>query len=180
MIRSLSPKTKTCPVCEFNFHPRTSLQKYCSPTCELKLKTGKAEFEDMTKLSLQKCKEMARGVFQQFIKLRDKGKGCITGNHEFKPSDQIQAGHVFSAEKYPGLIFHEDNCHSQCSFHNANMNRDEIDLATKTEVMKRIGMERWHDLSTLKDQQVVRNYKYSKPELIDEYNTYKQKISEWK
>lgn len=51
-------------------------------------------------------------IFNKFIRLRDKEKGCISCGKSL--NTKFDAGHYFSTGSYPELRFHEDNVHGQC------------------------------------------------------------------
>ncbi len=80
-----------------------------------------------------------------FVKLRDKGKPCISCQTPFK--DNFQAGHYYKAELFSTLKFHEDNIHGQCEQCNlrleGNLNNYELNLPG------RIGEERFKELKRL-------------------------------
>jgi len=61
------------------------------------------------KVSISDLIAKARKRFNNFIRERDKGKGCISC-----PKEGIDhAGHYYSAGSYPSMRFDEDNCHGQ-------------------------------------------------------------------
>lgn len=156
------------------FHP------YCSPQCFLKFNTGKVEFENLKDLKLSVLMDIAKGVFCDYIKLRDKDQPEITSGEMEKKSDKMNAGHLFDCEKHPGLIFHEDNCFKQSEFYNLQMNDKEIWDKTFNNVALRIGTKKAELLKTLSDSVFIRNYKYSRLELIDYIEKFTKKSEELK
>lgn len=114
----------------------------------------------------------ARAVFQKYRRLKDlsAGLGCVSC-----PSMECQTwqgGHYLKAEIYSGLIFHEDNVNLQClrcnHFLDGNPTNYRIGL------VKRIGEERVKWLEENKDR--LRNYKYTREELLKIKQEYTQKI----
>jgi hypothetical protein len=55
--------------------------------------------------SLPKLKADLQKIFNEFIRLRDKGKPCISCG---QPKDYLQAGHFYSVRMYDGLRFNEN------------------------------------------------------------------------
>jgi len=80
-----------------------------------------------------------------FIKLRDKGKPCISCQTPFK--ENFQAGHYYKSELFSTLKFHEDNIHGQCEQCNlrleGNLNNYELNLP------ERIGEVKFKELNRL-------------------------------
>ena len=118
-------KPKKCKSCGVMFKPFSSLAKVCSMACSLdyidKQKAVKVKQEHIKQKktflandkSFQRAK--AQKAFNEFIRLRDAGLGCISCE---KPSDwsgQWHAGHYKTVGARPDLRFNEDNVHKQCS-----------------------------------------------------------------
>jgi hypothetical protein len=121
---------------------------------------------------LSKYRAEARKEFQHFIRLRDKDLPCISCG--CLVTKQWDGGHYFKAELYSGLIFNEDNCHKQCSKCNDFLSGNE--LMFRDGLIARYGQEYVDKLTSEKD--ALRNYKYSKIELIALKEKYKQKIKD--
>lgn len=170
MTREL--KKKKCRFCEKEFTPFRSTQKACSILCARNL-VRKANVDKKIKGLKEKLKNLtdyekeAREVFQRWVRMRDKDLPCIScGNHK---ATRYDGGHWWKAEIYSGLIFHEDNCHKQCSRPcNKDLNGDQSNY--RIGLVKRIGLERVVWLEENKDR--LRTYKYTKQELIDIKNHY--------
>lgn len=172
---------KTCKVCKSKFKPTySSVQMVCSPKCAIEYSSSKKKAktknnkrilekaqEDLNKAkSYQRVLLDARKYFQKWIRQRDEGKPCIScGSY----SDKVDAGHYFKAELYSGLIFNENNCHSQCRKCNRYLNGNESHF--------RIGLvDRYdevfvQDLESIKDANRLK--KWSKEELTEIKNKYK-------
>lgn len=123
--------------------------------------------------SLPKLKKDLQIIFNQFIRLRDKDKPCITCG-EFK--QDMQAGHFFAVGGFDGLRFNEDNCHSECVKDNCF---NESHLIFYAENLKeRIGIERFEALKQRASEYKRNGYKWSRSELEKKIIYYKQKIKE--
>ena len=110
-------KIKKCKSCGNSFQPYRPLQSVCSPVCAVKLAGDKSWKERKDKLkesliSIGDLKKLARGVFQKWVRLRDKDLPCIScGTFT---SEIFHAGHFYPATPYTGMIFDEQNTHRQC------------------------------------------------------------------
>jgi len=114
---------------------------------------------------LQHYEELAKKVFQSYIRKRDEGKPCIScGCHV----DSGHASHFFSAGQFSGLIFDERNVHLSCVQCNTHL------LGYRNGLILRIGESALNGLET--DSNLRRNYKYTKEELIEIANHYKLKL----
>lgn len=60
--------------------------------------------------SIGKLTQKLQRIFNEFIRLRDKGEGCISCGS----FNELQAGHYFSAGHYSWLRFDEINVNHQC------------------------------------------------------------------
>ncbi len=167
-----------CLCCKDKFKPKYFLQKYCmeknecikafvESNREKKWKQEKAELKEKLK-TLGEYEKEARIVFQKWIRMRDTMQPCIScGTFD---SPQFDAGHFYSANQFSGMIFNEDNVHKQCSYCNDYLSGNI--LAYREGLIKRYGLEFVERLERQKDS--GRNYKYTKPELIEIKNKYKQ------
>jgi len=108
-------------------------------------------------------------VFNKFIRLRDKGRGCIScGTIK---NVKYDAGHFYSVGAYPNLRFNEDNCHKQCS-NNCNVKLSANIHEYRPRLIAKIGQQRFDELER---QKGIKKH-YSIPELIELKEHYKQKI----
>lgn len=183
------PVLKTCkePGCNkevTNFPNSTIKRKYCidhaikaslsiaKKQVKKESQKEKKEFKEKNK-TLPQLEAEARMWFQRWVRLRDKDLPCIScGSTKDKRYD---GGHWWKAEIYSGLIFHVDNCHKQCSRPcNKDLAGDPANY--RIGLVKRIGEERVKWLEENKDR--LRNYKYTRQELIDIAEAYKQKIKQ--
>ena len=144
-----------CKTCKDKFDPKVFLQKNClkKDECikaELELKKQaskknwnkeKAKRKEALKTNSDYVREL-QVVFNKYIRLRDKGKPCIScpkllGVPTFTDtvldmyydgsSKKYDAGHYYSTGSYPELRFHEDNVHGQCVYCNQHKRGNLID-----------------------------------------------------
>lgn len=171
------------PDCKDKFKPKYFLQKHCmeKDECirleiELKKETIWKEKRKVWKEDLKTLGDYeaeARREFQKWIRKRDEKQGCISCGK--LNATQYDGGHYLDANKYSGLIFHEDNCHKQCS-RPCNKDKHGDLINYRIGLIQRIGEEKVKWLEENKDR--LRVYKYTKQELTEIKNYYKQKNKE--
>ncbi len=167
-------RNKKCRICRQEFIPKYSTMQ---ATCEniecmiaysskQKEKKTKAEFKAMKERnkSVSQWRKELQQVFNQYIRLRDQGKGCISCNRPLQ--GKYDAGHFYSCGSYPNLRFNEDNTQGQCVSCNQHKHGNLLEYAIGLE--KRIGKKRFDELKSM------RNGRLSLPldkikELIYEY-----------
>ncbi len=118
------PKPKKCRNCKEFFDPYKSTAIACSLGCAIELtnkanakkwRKEKAERKEKLKTNQDHVREL-QVVFNKWIRLRDKDKGCISCG---KPlAGKFDAGHFYSTGSYPELRFHLMNVHGQCVYCN--------------------------------------------------------------
>ena len=111
-------------------------------------------------------------VFNRYIRLRDKDKGCVSCGKQLK--GKYDAGHLFSVGAFPNLRFDEFNVHAQCTFCNMHQHGNISEYMIR--LPKRIGQEQF-DL--LLERRNVSN-KLTIPEIIEKKEYYLSKIKELK
>lgn len=177
------------PNCKDKFTDKYFLQKYCMVKTEcigLYLESTKAKRQKQIKKdidnkvkifkeNLHDYEAEARKYFQKWIRIRDKNEGCVSCGK--KDSAKYDGGHWWKAELYSGLIFHEWNCNKQCS---RPCNKDLMGDPSNYRIglVKKIGLENVLWIEENKDR--LRQYKFSKQELINITNKYKLKLKESK
>ena len=170
-------KNKNCKECGGLFKPFTSLQVCCSQECAIDLskkRVWKAEKQKMIDKARTRTEwlNLAQVVFNTYIRLRDKDKGCITCSKPFR--DKFDAGHFFSVGSYPALRFNEDNVHGQCVA--CNQHGHGMQSEYFIQLPKRIGLDRFNYL--LEQRKSV--LKLNELEIKELINVYKKKIKELK
>lgn len=170
------PVTKTCR-CGNPFEQYLSTQTKCTPClikkgAEIKKKQERKEHREAKERikSLSEYEADARRVFQKWVRLRDEHLPCISCGGRTRLND---AGHYFDAGIYSGLIFHPDNVHKQCSY-NCNKMLHGNKANYRIGLVKKIGEEKVRWLEDNKDR--LRNYKYTKDELLEIKKKYQLKI----
>lgn len=176
----------------------TSLQKTCSISCQLqwnhdhpqevknyvqllaekeakkearKWKTEKKTRKEKLK-TLTQHESDAKKVFQRWIRMRDKDRTCISCDTNNSPI--WDAGHWWKAELYSGLIFDQDNVHKQCRRCNWFLGGNETNY--RLGLIARYGAEFVARIEERKDR--LREYKFTKEELIRIKETYTLKLKE--
>ena len=105
--------------------------------------------------------------FNAYIRERDGRLPCIT----CKQYRYLQAGHFYSAGKYPRLRFNEDNVNGQCIPCNYYGSGDLLNYRNR--LIEKIGIER---VAALDDVAMIRGFKWNRLELIyiiEKYKKYK-------
>lgn len=174
-------KGRTCKICKTKFQPQySSVQMTCSIPCAIeyskrqkdqKWKKKKKEIKEKLKTKSDYFKEVQK-VFNEFIRLRDKDKPCISSG---KPLlGKYDAGHYFPAGSYKNIALDEDNCHGQTVHDNRDKHGNLAEY--KIGLIKRIGLERFQALEA---RRLVERH-YTIPELIELKEYYKQKLKKLK
>ena len=172
---------KKCRSCKTYFTPTYStLQIACSPSCALAYskqkkakenKENKAAIKELEQLRKQKKQsqklsyqiEQTKKAVHEYIRLRDKGKPCITC-----PSllfSDYDAGHYYHGTKSNALRFDFDNIHGQCKRCNQR-NYGMFETYTLT-LPKRIGETRFNALKANYNLSQKYIHKWSREELKD-------------
>ena len=170
-----------CKCCKEKFDIKYFNQKYCmihndcikahvgySKVVKAKQwNTKKKVIKEKLKTNKDYLKEL-QVVFNKFIRIRDKDKGCISCG---KPlNTKFDAGHFYSVGSTPSLRFHEDNVHGQCVYCNQHLHAN---IHAYTERLPlRIGIEPFERLKSLKNGVT----KYDNTELVELKELYKMKI----
>lgn len=176
--------TKRCKQCRSVFMPERPLQYLCGPKCAWEYADKRAKEASRKEWNIKKramqeklktlsdYEKLARIVFQKWIRERDKYLPCISCGQW---SNRFDAGHYFEAGVYSGLIFHEDNAHKQCSYNCNKMKHGNLPNY-RIGLINKIGEERVKWLEENKDR--LKNYTYTKDELIGIAKHYKQLLNE--
>jgi hypothetical protein len=166
-----------CKNCKDKFEPIRFNHKYClkdecirafvAETKEKMWKQTKVRMKNELKTTSDWMKE-AQKVFNQYIRLRDKHKACVSC--ESKLGSKYDAGHYFSSGGHKAVTFDEDNVHGQCVACNQYKHGNLLNYQIGIE--KRIGAERLLQLH----EKAHQTRKYSADELQEIIKTYKKKI----
>lgn len=166
-------KTKTCRHCKTEYCPATSTQVVCSPNCAVEYTRARVErkrqadqrkhlrsvrqIQRKRKESLKTRNDhlkLAQAAFNRYIRLRDRGKPCISclrseteveESGRWKTGGAWDAGHFLTIGAHPELRFIETNVHRQCKSCNAGESRNSRKRKTVSEgyrdnLVRRIGI----------------------------------------
>ena len=144
-----------CRSCKKKFIPRYFLQKHCLDNTECikamkdeavekerkkkakEWKREKKQLKEKLKTHSDYIKEVQK-VFNEYIRLRDKLKGCISCGK--KDTGQYHAGHYRSAGGNPELRFEELNVWKQCATCNTYLHGNLINY--RINLIKEIGVKK--------------------------------------
>lgn len=185
------PKERKCEECPEMFTPPANrpFQKVCSIGCAVtnaRKKQEKKQAKEVEKQEKERRKEtkelkksiMTHGdwlkllqkVFNTYIRIRDKGEGCISCGTTDKVD--YDAGHFWPAGNYSFLRFHPDNVHKQCSM-NCNKQKHGNVGEYRIRLIEKIGPERVQYL----DDNRHRSLKLTIPEIQEQIAYFKEQIS---
>lgn len=171
-----------CPVCFWDWMQnteggKTHYKKQFIPKVEKNVKKELKKKEKEKRESLKSIRRLindARVPFQEYIRLRDANKKCISC-----PSIDSQiwdAGHYLKAEIYTGLIFDERNVNKQCRKCNTFLSGNEANY--RLGLIERFGKEFVEGLENEADK--MRVYKFTREEIKEIHKKYRLKVNEWK
>lgn len=171
---------RKCVVCKDKFTPQNNTQIVCNPACavEYMKRQRSKEWKQQKKEIKQKLEtksevlKAAQIVFNTYIRLRDKGKPCISCSSTNYTSS---CGHYYSSGNHKNVTFNEDNCHAQCWYYcNSKLSGNLIEY--RKGLIERIGIERLEYLDSIAKIEK----KFTFEELKEIIYIYKQKIKELK
>jgi hypothetical protein len=170
-----------CKHCKEKFEPVRFNQKFClEAECvavwveQEKAKSWLKKKKEMKRdlETVQDLMKKAQKVFNEFIRLRDKDKPCISCNRLLK--GKFDAGHYHSSGGHKAVTFHEDNVHGQCVYCNRSLHGNLINY--QLGIAKRIGADKLIELNGRAHDE----YKPTREELRHLINFYKEKVAELK
>lgn len=141
---------KKCKHCKEEFTPYHFNQKYCFKTeCKnVWIESEKSKQWKQTKKkwisensTLTKEVIKAQKIVNTYIRIRDKGKVCISC---LKPPKKPNAGHFWNANNHWSVRFDERNLNLQCEHCNNNLSGNL--LYYRENLIKKIGLEEFNDL----------------------------------
>jgi len=173
--QSLKRTNGLCDSCLYDFYTTDERGKiiFAKRKIQVVSKREKAFKSDLRQKlkTLSDYEAEAKKSFQKWVRLRDNGLPCISCDNP-NPKDWA-GGHYFKAEVYSGLIFDERNCHAQCNSY-CNMYRGGAQAEYRIGLVNRYGKDFVEGLEN--DSIKLRNYKYTKDELIQIKKKYDDKI----
>ena len=174
---------KRCKNCKQPFTPiRSTLEKYCQKDECIRVFVAEAKEKAWKKkkaikkeelMTVQDYVKIAQQVFNKYIRLRDKDKGCISCGKQLV--GKFDAGHFYNANNHWSVRFDERNVHGQCV--NCNQHKHGNLLEYRVRLMSRLGygMEGISHMYNL-EMDARKTRKYTIEELKEIISTYKQKI----
>ena len=141
-------KPKSCRVCKVKFQPRNSMQVVCSPGCALVIAKQTQAKKERAKTKAAKAKlktrsewlKEAQTAFNGYIRIRDKGKPCISCDKPDNGQHQRHASHFRSVGAAPHLRFHLLNVHASCATCNGVLSGNLLEYAKR--LPNKIGKDR--------------------------------------
>jgi len=134
----------------------------------------KAEKEHKESKGLPALLVNVRTVCHTYIKLRDKGKPCISCGTPW--NKYFQAGHYFKAETFSTIEYNELNISGQCQLCNLRKNGNFGDYSLR--LPKRIGQEKFDEITQLAEIDKKINHKWDREKLKEIRKYYQTKIKE--
>lgn len=174
----MKQELKECEMCSKPFKQFNSTQKVCSGRCALDYARGKTpkkqkkelkELKERLKTKGQHLKEL-QIIFNKFIRLRDKGKNCISCDAKIKGNGH--ASHFFSVGSNPALRFNENNAHCSCEYCNTYLHGNLYEYSIR--LPERIGEREYQKLLASKGEKLH----LSIPEIEMLKTIYKNKIKD--
>lgn len=114
--------------------------------------------------------QLTQKAFNAYIRHRDRFEPCINCN-QFRT---LQAGHFFSAGKYPNLRFNEDNVHGECKACNYYKSESHA-YKYRPNLINKIGQERFDKIELLATSYNP-PFKWNRWVLIELIEYYKDRI----
>jgi len=179
-LKTNKPKKFRPRKCDFKgcrkwYTPEREGQNLCSDQCAIdnlpverakRKRKAIKQFRETDKATLTR---QAQQVFNKYIRLRDKGKPCISCGHT--GNRQIHASHFRPTGGNSALRFNEDNCHAACSICNTHLSGNLVPY--KKALIEKIGNKRYEALI---NNSAVK--KWGIDELKEIIETFKQRIKD--
>ncbi|KHE62511.1 bacteriophage lambda NinG family protein [Pseudomonas aeruginosa] len=153
-VRSSKPRKCQNPACGKEFIPQRFGQRVCSPSCALAIKDKHAKparkaIADRNRREIKARKEKLKSraehlkecqaIFNQYIRLRDADKPCVSCGRPATWDGQWHASHYRSVGSTPALRFNPLNVHRACSICNSHLSGNI--MGYRPELVRRIGEE---------------------------------------
>jgi len=175
-------KQKKCRYCETLFYPFKTTQVVCNHHCaqlyaeEKRKKEEQKEWNKEKKqrkenlMTLSEWVKIAQGHFNHFIRLRDKGKPCISCDKVFSKDEIVHASHYKPAGTCQNVRFNEDNVWVSCVKCNTHLSGNPSEYRER--LVKKIGVERVEYIESI--AHINRNFTI--PDIKDIIEIYKEKV----
>lgn len=140
---------------------KVKLQKATLKVTKPRLELEAKELEKKEKSKIKILLNKAKTIVHSYIRERDIYKPCISCGCEW--SDTFEAGHFFSAYKYPSIRFHLDNINGQCLQCNRYLDGNFDNYSLR--LPERIGNERYENIINLAKKSKQNLHVWSSEEL---------------
>jgi len=141
-----------------------------------RLDLERAKQDRKQKNTLESLKTNVRNVCHEYIRLRDKGKPCISCGQPWH--SDFQAGHYYKAELFSTLKYVEYNIHSQCQ--GCNLRKEGNLSQYAVNLPKRIGNQKYLELKNWASTDKQTNVKWDRQRLNEIRKHYQKLIKELK
>ena len=170
-----------CSSCYADFILNTDTGRILLEKAQLKASKPRRELEEAEKEMKQSKKlpvviQQTQIVFNRYIRLRDKGKSCISSGVPWRPD--FDAGHLFSVKQYSSLRFDEMNCHAQSIGDNRFKEGNFEDYLLN--VKHRIGEAAFNELQKRAEQSKRGVHKWDIDHVMEIKKLYQEKIKKLK
>jgi hypothetical protein len=149
-----------------------SILKVSAPRLEME----KQSMERKQKNTLSGIQNSLKTVFHEYVRLRDKGKPCISCGEPWH--NDFHAGHFFKAELHSSVRFEEFNVHGQCAgcniYKEGNLSQYVINLP------ERIGLINYNHLVMNAEWEKQNGFKWNRETLKGLQGYYRKKLNELK
>lgn len=154
LVRQPRPKKCQNTECGTKFIPQRLGQRVCSPACALATKDkhqapARKAIADRNRREIKARKEKLKSraehlkecqaIFNQYIRLRDADKPCVSCGRPATWDGQWHASHYRSVGSTPALRFNPLNVHRACSICNSHLSGNI--MGYRPELVRRIGEE---------------------------------------
>lgn len=171
MIAKKVIKKKICKSCQAEFTPQKSTQIVCSVGCSFKYAAEKKQqkiLKDWNKekkirlqnmMTIPQLIAIAEREVNEFIRIRDLGKTCVSCNTILTKQVKYDAGH-FYATNYSNVRFNYTNIHGQCV--HCNQHKHSNPHEYRARILDRISQE---ELNWL-DENARKSIKWDRESLL--------------
>lgn len=178
-IPTLYRRYGLCQSCLADFFLNNDKGKLILEKATLKATKSSRELEELklqkkARKSLGALIEQTQILFNKYIRLRDKGKPCISSKIPYK--SDFDAGHYFPTSTYAGLRFDYDNVHAQSIKDNRFKEGNQVDYLIN--LPERIGQKRFDALLKRAEEYKKNGHKFTREELHQIQKEVKQKIKQ--
>lgn len=146
--------------------------KVSEPRIKAQKELQKGFEEKKNRDKLTNLLKSVKDTCHKYIRLRDKGKPCISCGQPWHKD--FQAGHLYKSELFSTIRFNELNINGQCR--KCNLMREGNESEYMLRLPKRIGEELFSDLQCLAEIDHRRNHKWDREKLIKIRKYYQNKI----